>query len=116
MIGLLLKAGKRNILIAAMVLLILTSLLDWLLGHNVSVTARSFSMWPKPSAFATAIAAVLHSRPTLHKPREAGTALAASEMHEGLRSHRTCLPAAQTLHHFVVAAINLLAVLALVGK
>lgn len=39
MIGLLLKAGKRNILLVAAALLLLTSWLDWAVGRNVSLAA-----------------------------------------------------------------------------
>ena len=39
MIGLLLKAGKRNILTVAGMLVLLTALLDWAVGRNVSLAA-----------------------------------------------------------------------------
>jgi two-component system, LuxR family, sensor kinase FixL len=39
MIALLLKAGKRNILSAAAALLLLTAVLDWAVGNNVSLAA-----------------------------------------------------------------------------
>jgi PAS domain S-box-containing protein len=39
MIALLLKAGKRNILLAAAALLLLTAVLDWAVGNNVSLAA-----------------------------------------------------------------------------
>ena len=39
MIALLLKAGKRNILATAAILLVLTALLDWSVGWNVSLAA-----------------------------------------------------------------------------
>src|SRR4051795_2209321 len=39
MIGLLLRAGKRNILLASAALVVLTAVLDWAVGRNVSLAA-----------------------------------------------------------------------------
>src|SRR5262245_21025273 len=39
LIGFLLKAGKRNILILTLILVVITAFLDWAVGRNVSLAA-----------------------------------------------------------------------------